>query len=152
MLRIGELAERSGVSVEALRYYERVGLLPKAPRSANGYRYYPAEDVERIGFILRAKALGFTLGDIRDLLSLQVDADEHTCKEVKAVADTKLAEIDTKLAELQRMRQALAVLTRACCGGPHAATHCTILTAFAEGEIRDEPHDAKATDDARHPH
>lgn len=140
MLRIGELAERSGVSVDTLRYYEKEGLLPDAQRGDNGYRYYAADNLERLHFILRAKRLGFTLADIRELLSLQVDADAHTCEEVKRVAEDKLAAIDARLAELHHMRHALAHLTDACCGGPHAATQCTILTAFANGKAAPEPH------------
>ncbi|MHB0776610.1 Zn(2+)-responsive transcriptional regulator [Halomonas sp. WWR20] len=155
MLKIGELAERSGVSVETLRYYEKAALLPSPHRGINGYRYYATDNIDRVNFILRAKALGFSLADIRDLLSLQVEADAHTCTEVKALAETKLAEIDAKLTELQRMRQALSTITVACCGGPHAVTDCTILTALAEGEVRQEHHDpqhqeADACQSSRH--
>ncbi|GAB2795484.1 Zn(2+)-responsive transcriptional regulator [Halomonas shantousis] len=152
MLRIGELAERCDVSVETLRYYEKAGLLPQPMRGDNGYRYYGPDNVDRVSFILRAKALGFTLADIRDLLSLQVEADAHTCREVKALAETKLAEIDAKLAELQRMRQALATVTVACCGGPHAITDCTILTALAEGEVRAEHHTSPSGESGHPPH
>lgn len=139
-LRIGELSKATGVTVETLRYYERQGLLTAPARGDNGYRYYSPENLERVHFILRAKAVGFTLKDIEELLSLEVQRESHTCQEVKDMAEAKLAEIEQRMNELARMREALSTLTDACCGGPMSAEHCTILSALAEGEVHAEHH------------
>lgn len=139
-LRIGELAKATGVTVETLRYYEHQGLLTAPARGDNGYRYYSPENLERVHFILRAKAVGFTLKDIEELLSLEVQRESHTCQEVKDMAEAKLAEIEQRMSELARMREALSTLTDACCGGPMSAEHCTILSALAEGEVHAEHH------------
>ncbi|WP_106477267.1 Zn(2+)-responsive transcriptional regulator [Phytohalomonas tamaricis] len=138
MLKIGELASYSGVSVETLRYYERQGLLPAPQRADNGYRLYPASNVGRVAFILRAKTVGFTLDEIRELLSLEGERDTHTCAEVKRFAEAKRRDIEQRMHELQLMHDTLSQLTQTCCGGPYSAAHCSILTAFAEGETRPE--------------
>ena len=139
-LRIGELAKKTGVSVETLRFYEKQGLLQTPHRSDSGYRLYDQQTLKQVSFILRAKAVGFSLKDIADLLALEVNREQETCESVKSFAEAKLQEIENKLLELQRMRDALQQITDACCGGEKSATHCTILTALAEGENRPEHH------------
>lgn len=129
-MRIGELSRQTGFQVETLRYYEKQGLLKPASRTASGYREYDAESLKQLGFIHQAKSVGFSLNEISELLTLRVEKDQHSCAEVKAIAEQKLQQIESKIAELTRMRDALNVITDACCGGDEPATFCTILTAL----------------------
>lgn len=112
-LTTGDLAERSAVNVQTLRYYERRGLLPEPPRSESGYRQYPRSAVSRIRFIKRAQGLGFTLGQIEDLLGLRVDPAE-SCDAVRERAIAHREEIEGKIGDLARMRDALEELIAAC--------------------------------------
>ncbi len=134
--RIGQLAKLTGCNIETLRYYEREGLMPPPARGSNGYRYYNRDAVDRVNFILRAKGLGFSLKDIVELLAIRVDKHASTCGDVKHIAEHKLAAIEDKLAELNRMKAALEHIAAACCGGPMSADHCTILQALERGEPR----------------
>lgn len=117
-MQIGQLARQAGVAVDTVRYYERQGLLPPPARRASGYRHYAAEDVARLRFIRRAKDLGFTLDEIRDLLTLSAVQDGDR-GEVRALAQQRLADIERRLQELEVMRATLARLVRHCSGhGP----------------------------------
>jgi len=133
-MKIGELARAAGVPIDTVRYYERQGLLPAPSRTASGYRQYGHDDVGRLRFVRRAKALGFTLEEIRDLLGLSARREADMAG-MKAAAIQKLADIDDKLAELQRIRAGLDALV-ASCPGHGALEHCPILDALA-----DERHD-----------
>jgi Cu(I)-responsive transcriptional regulator len=123
-LTIGQLARRAGVGIETVRFYERQGLLPKPPRTPSGYRQYSADALGRLAFIGRAKALGFALREIAELLSLDASR-EATCDDVKRKAQGKLAETEAQLAELTRVRDTLKSLVGACAGGP--ARSCPVL-------------------------
>ncbi len=141
-LTIGQVARQAGVGVETVRFYERQGLLDAPPRRASGYRQYAPEMVARLQFIRRAKELGFALKEIGELLSLRI-APDTTCGEVKARAEAKMADIDAKLRDLQRMKAALAQLVDACSGsGP--TSQCPILDALESHEAagRTSPHPA----------
>lgn len=128
ILSIGEVARRAGVGVETVRFYEREGLLEEPPRRASGYRQYSQEAVKRIGFIKRAKTLGFSLKEIGELLLLRVDA-QTSCNEVMQRTEAKIAEVERKLVELQRMRQALLQVHSLCVGqGPTGS--CPMLEAL----------------------
>ena len=128
-LSIGRLARASGVGVETIRFYEREGLLAAPPRTPAGYRQYDREAVQRLGFIRRAKRLGFSLDEIRELLGLSEAHGDRA--RVKALAEHKLAEIERRIEELRRMRAALAELTRQCSGhGP--VEGCPIIEALSE--------------------
>ena len=129
-LKIGELAQRTETSAETLRYYEVEGLLPAPRRSQSGYRLYTEPDVGRVHFIRRARAMDFSLNEIGELLSLQVEKEVATCGEVKSLAEHKLAAIDKKIVELEKMKAALKQITEACAGGQESAVHCTILNAL----------------------
>ena len=129
-LKIGELAQRTETSAETLRYYEAEGLLPAPRRSASGYRLYTEPDVGRVQFVRRARAMDFSLKEIGELLSLQVERKVATCGEVKSLAEHKLAAIDQKITELKKMKTALKQITEACAGGQASAVHCTILNAL----------------------
>ncbi len=106
-LRIGQLAQQCGLSPWTIRYYEQVGLLPKAPRSAARYRLYTEDDVQRLGFIQRAKQLGLPLSRIRELLPLTVGSCEHLRPRLKVLIEEELKELDQRLAELTRFREEL---------------------------------------------
>lgn len=129
-LRIGELSAKTGTNNETLRFYESRGLMSEPHRSNAGYRLYTEEDVRKVGFIVRAKRMGFSLKEIGELLSLRVDRQQSTCADVKELAETKLADIDRRVEELMLMRGALQQITEACCGGDEPAVHCTILNAL----------------------
>jgi len=123
--KTGELAKRAGVNVETLRFYERKGLLPKPPRRLSGYREYPPESVRLIRFIKRAKDLGFSLVEIRELLALRVRPGT-TCAEVRERAEHKLEDVRQKIADLKAIERALKKLTATCSGrGP--LSQCPIL-------------------------
>ena len=129
-MKIGELGEKLGITVEAIRYYEKEGLLRPAGRTDSGYRQYGQDAVQQMQFILKSKALGFSLQEIRELLSLRIDREHQPCSSVKDLAQAKLKNIETKIAELQRMHKALQRITDQCCGGPEPAIHCSILDAL----------------------
>ena len=129
-MKIGELAKRAGVNIDTVRYYERQSLLPAPKRMASGYRHYDPGDVARLRFIRRAKALGFTLIEIRDLLKLSDHRDDDMA-ELKAVAGERLAGVESKLAELTRIRDGLKTLVDAC-PGHGALAQCPILHALVE--------------------
>ena len=114
-LTIGKLAERGGVGVETIRYYERRGLLAEPPRTAGRFRQYGPDVVRQVRFIKRAQQLGFTLREIGELLDLRIG---RTCGKVRGRAEVKLAEIEQKLEDLRRMRKALKELTDHCDSGP----------------------------------
>ena len=129
-MKIGQLAREAGVSVDTVRYYERNGLLPEPERQASGYRAYRANDVQRLQFVRRAKALGFTLVEIRELLALSDHRDEDMAP-LREVAKVKVQEIDAKLLELARIRAGLSTLLDAC-PGHGALACCPILSALTE--------------------
>jgi len=131
-MKIGELAQRAGVSIDTVRYYERQGLLPAPERMASGYRRYDQGDVARLRFIRRAKALGFTLIEIQELLALSGRRGDDM-GELKAAANEKLVDVEAKLAELMRIREGLRTLV-ASCPGHGALEQCPILNALAEDE------------------
>ncbi|MBL4661463.1 MAG: Zn(2+)-responsive transcriptional regulator [Alcanivoracaceae bacterium] len=129
-MKIGHLATAVGMDIQTLRYYESQGLLSEPARLQNGYRDYPDEAISRLKFIKKAKLVGFTLKEIKDLLAIQVTKDEHTCQEVKSFTQVKLAEISNKIEELQRIKVALEKIHTSCCGGDETAAHCSILSAL----------------------
>ncbi|HTL14808.1 MAG TPA: heavy metal-responsive transcriptional regulator [Thermomonas sp.] len=128
-MKIGELAQRSGVGIDTVRFYEREGLLPKAQRLASGYRVYAPDDLKRLRFVRRAKALGFTLPEIRDLLALSGQRAGDMAA-LRSLAADKLAGVDARIAELQRVRAGLQALVAAC-PGHGALAHCPILDALS---------------------
>ena len=129
-MKIGQLAKTVGIDIQTLRYYESQGLLNEPNRLENGYRDYPNESIERLQFIKKAKLVGFTLKEIKDLLAIQVTKDEHTCQEVKSFTQVKLDEINQKINELSEIKSALQKIHTSCCGGDETAAHCSILQAL----------------------
>lgn len=129
---IGQLAKRAGVPIDTVRYYERSQLLAPVGRLESGYRRYGDAELKRLRFIRRAKALGFSLADIRELLAL---SEEHSVAKVKRAAKAKLADVEQRLAELVRIRDGLHTLVSACPGHGRAEA-CPILNALNEGETQ----------------
>lgn len=126
-LTIGKVAKASGLSVETIRYYEREGLLLPAGRSASGYRFYAESSVQRLRFIRRAKQLGFTLVEIRNLLMLSESHGDQS--EIKALTQDKLTLIEQRIEDLQRMRTALQNLAERC-PGQGCIDDCPIIVAL----------------------
>jgi MerR family transcriptional regulator, mercuric resistance operon regulatory protein len=124
---IGALSERSGVNVETIRYYERVGLLQKPARSTGGYRLYQTTDVDRLCFVRRARDLGFSLDEIRHLLGL-VDQKSRSCLRVHDIGVVHLADVRAKIRDLRRMERVLATMVRACAQGTMPT--CPLLDAL----------------------
>lgn len=127
-LTISQLAKRADVPIDTIRYYERSGLIAEPPRRPSGYRQYPPEMAKRLRFIRRAKALGFTLEEVAELLAL---SSKRNVAAVKRSAQEKLAGIDARIAELSRIRAGLSRLIDTC-PGHGKAEHCPILAALNE--------------------
>jgi len=127
-LSIGQLAKRAGIAIDTVRYYERDGLLSPSGRLPSGYRRYGEPELKRLRFIRRAKALGFSLADIRALLSL---SSGRNVAKVKRAAEVKLADVEVRIRELERVRDGLHALIAACPGEGDPA-HCPILAALSE--------------------
>jgi DNA-binding transcriptional MerR regulator len=129
-MKIGELARQAGVPIDTVRYYERNGLLPTPARRESGYRDYASADVARLAFVLRAKALGFTLAEVRELTALLHDGATDA-GDLRALAQARLAQIEDRLAELVRLRDGLRAVIDACPGeGPLDA--CPIRAAIVQ--------------------
>lgn len=105
-MRIGDVAKRSEVGIETIRYYERQGLLAEPQRKPSGYRQYDESVVSRLRFIRRAKALGFTLAEIKELVGLGYDT-ETRCEHVRQRAERKVEDIESKIRSLQKMKRSL---------------------------------------------
>ncbi len=128
LFTIGQVAKQAGVGVETIRYYEREGLLEQAKRKASGYRQFDEQVIDRLRFIRRAKELGFTLKEIKELILMQVNPTV-TCVDVKSRAETKIIDIENRIRSLQKMKKALVKLTKTCEGkGP--ASDCVILESL----------------------
>ncbi len=151
-MNIGTVAEKSGVSPKAIRYYESIGLVRPADRRPNGYRDYSLADMQTLNFIKRARSLGFSIEDVRELLDLWQDTS-RTSAAVKALTTRHLEALDRKIAELTSMRKALADLVEHCHGD--ARPDCPILDdlerdealrrhAASPGEHRYRSHNRKA--------
>ena len=129
-LTIGQVAKKTGTGIETIRFYERKGLIDEPPRKQSGYRQYDTSVVDRLLFIQQAKMLGFTLAEIQELLSLKVSPDT-TSREIKKIAEVKLADIETRVKMLRRMQRTLKKLVEKCPGhGP--VDHCPILEALTK--------------------
>jgi Cu(I)-responsive transcriptional regulator len=126
-MNIGDAAERSGLPAKTIRYYEDIRLV-KPARGENGYRDYSSDDVHRLRFLQRARSLGFSVEECRQLLSLYTDKQRESA-DVKAVAEAKLVEIDRKIAELVSLQKTLRHLVHACHGDERP--DCPILDELA---------------------
>ncbi len=127
---IGELSRRSGVHIETIRYYEKVGLLPRPSRTAGGHRFYADDALKRLTFIRRSRELGFSLDEVRNLLGLVEGG--FTCGEVQEAALMHLSDIRRKIADLRRMERVLAETAKHCEGG--AAPRCPIVDVLTDAK------------------
>jgi MerR family transcriptional regulator, mercuric resistance operon regulatory protein len=126
-LAIGKLSQRTGCNIETIRYYERVGLLPAPGRSPGGYRLYGTAHLERLTFIRRARALGFSIEEVRTLLNL-ADKRKRPCAEVRVVAARHLEAVRAKIADLKSMERVLRETVSRCAKGD--GWHCPVIDAF----------------------
>jgi MerR family copper efflux transcriptional regulator len=127
-LTTAKLAHEGGVNVETIRYYERHGLLPKPPRTHSGYRIFSEDAVVPLRFVKHAQELGFSLKEIKELLSLRVRPGS-SCNDVRERAESKIADVDEKIRHLRTIKKALVQMTATCSGrGPVSA--CTIIQAL----------------------
>ena len=126
-MQIGTVADKTGVSAKAIRYYESIGLIAAAHRTHSGYRVYGDHDVQTLRFIQRARGLGFSVGEVSDLLALWRDSERQSAQ-VKALAANHVAEIDRKIAGLRGMRDTLTYLMERCHGDDRP--ECPILDAL----------------------
>lgn len=132
-MQIGAVAKRIGLSVDAIRFYERNSLLPRQPRTQGGFRQYAESDVETLAFIRRVQGLGFKLSEIRGLLRLRGNRLQP-CAPVRRRLQEKLADVHKKLADLQKLEHELRLALRSCDKElRHRPAHCPILS---EGNLK----------------
>ena len=126
-MTIGKLARAAGTHVETIRYYQRCGLVPVPARANGRVRRYPAEVLARLSFIRRARDLGFSLADVKQLLRLERSPG---CRDARSLAARKLATVEERIADLQRIRGSLRALVAQCDAG--SGRDCPIISAFAK--------------------
>jgi DNA-binding transcriptional MerR regulator len=129
MLTIGKLSEAAGVKVPTIRYYEQIGLLPEAERSAGNQRLYGNRAMDRLTFIRHARELGFPLDAIRDLLSLS-DRPDQSCAEADAIAKSQLAAVEARIARLTALKSELERMVVQCAGGVIA--DCRVIEVLGD--------------------
>lgn len=127
----GELAIRTGCNLETIRYYERTGVMPDPGRTESGYRQYDVQHERRLRFIMRGRALGFSIVDLKDLLQL-VDRRAVTCAEVRPTAQAHLAVVREKLADLRCMERILGEIVRSCSGDD--VPDCPLIDALLDDD------------------
>lgn len=140
-LTIGKLAQKAGVGIDTVRFYEREGLMPRAQRTPSGYRLYAAKDADRVRFIRRAKALGFSLGEISQLLRLNAGGGNRAS--VRKLAQRRLDDLDRKIREMTAIRGALGHLVKQC-SGEGAVKGCPII----EGVLMQDKSECENTHEA----
>lgn len=128
-LTIGAMSRATGINIETIRYYERIGLLPAPPRTRSNYRAYTASEQKRLNFVRRTRNLGFSIDEIRALLRLSDNSDTDCC-EVTDIARNHLGETERKIANLQALADELRFLITSCAGGSSVAD-CRIIEAFS---------------------
>jgi MerR family mercuric resistance operon transcriptional regulator len=126
-IAIGRLSRHTGTNIETIRYYERIGLLPAPARSSGGYRLYRGDHLKRLSFIRRARALGFSIGEVRTLLRL-ADERKRPCAEVRVVAEAHLKDVRLKITDLRRMERVLRATVARCARGRRS--DCPLIEAL----------------------
>lgn len=134
---IGRLSQEADCNIETIRYYEKIGMLPKPRRTQGGHRIYTEDHFRHLRFIRRARALGFTLDDIRNLLALS-EGKKTPCGKVKSVAETHLEDIRCKIADLKAVEKVLKDLVTQCTG--KIAPDCPILKSFSFDTSKSKPY------------
>lgn len=123
---VGQLAKEVGINIETVRYYEKLKLLPKPKRRESRYRVYDENDLKRLLFIKRAKELGFTLKEIKELFGLRIDS-EARCSDVKHLTEHKLQDVDNRISDLKKIRSVLVKLINQCVNEEVSSDECPIL-------------------------
>lgn len=131
-LMIGDLARRTSTKVNTIRFYEEIGLMPRAARTDGGRRTYGESDLRRLSFIRHGRGLGFSIDEIRSLIALSEQPDQD-CSEAAAIARRHLDGIDERIARLTRLRNELSRVAKSCAGG--RAADCSVIEAIAEVEL-----------------
>ena len=131
-LTIGKLAKETGCKVQTIRYYEQIGMLPPAMRTAGNQRVYREEDLKRLAFIRHARELGFNLDAIRELLSLSDDPD-HSCEDADAIAKSQLIEVEHRIARLQSLKGELENMIQQCKGGKISS--CRVVEVLSDHSL-----------------
>ena len=147
MQSIGELARSAGCKVQTVRYYEDIGLLPPAPRTDGNQRRYPASHARRLRFILHSRELGFSIAEIRQLLTL-ADQPQEPCAEVNAIAAQHLDEVRQRIVRLQALETELARMLAFDCAGE--VNHCHVIDVLADHALCYSEHPPLATDTRTH--
>jgi MerR family transcriptional regulator, Zn(II)-responsive regulator of zntA len=137
MYRIGEIAKLAEVTPDTIRYYEKQKMMDHGLRTEGGFRLYTEDDLQRLKFIRHARQLDFSLESIRELLSIRIDPQHHTCQESKSIVQARLNEVEARIQELQTMRLSLQRLNDACCGTSHSSVYCSILETLEQGSSGD---------------
>ncbi len=137
-MRIGELARLAGINPRTLRYYERIGLLAPSSRTEAGYRIYTPEDADRLAFIRRAQSVGLSLAEIAEVIALR-DTGTVPCWHVRALAESKVSEIDARVAELRRLRADLVRLAEAATEAESACVRGSSICVAFEESTRSSP-------------
>lgn len=153
-MRIGELAARFGLNPKTIRYYEEIGLLPRADRSESGYRRYDTRDVERLGFIRRAKTLGLALDEIGNILTVE-NGGEPPCDQVLDLIEMKIEAINQRMAELETFRTELSTLRatwtdQGASVRRRGASACICPIIEQQTEVEDHPHAVSEFERALH--
>lgn len=131
VMSVGALSTRAGCNIETVRYYESIGLMPEPPRTEGGHRQYTSSHTKRLCFIRRSRELGFPIEQVRELLKL-IDEPNHTCGEVKAITMLQARDVQKKINDLKRLRNALNKMTVTCNGGSYTIDDCPIIDALFE--------------------
>ena len=135
MYRIGELAKMAEVTPDTIRYYEKQQMMEHEVRTEGGFRLYTESDLQRLKFIRHARQLGFSLESIRELLSIRIDPEHHTCQESKGIVQERLQEVEARIAELQSMQRSLQRLNDTCCGTAIAVFIARFLKLLNKGRV-----------------
>ncbi len=135
-LSVGKLAEKAGINLETVRYYEGIGLMPKPKRKDSGYRIYSENDLKRLLFVKRAKELGFTLKEIKELLEIKIET-KSTCGDIKHIAEHKILDVELKIKDLQKIKKALKNLVAQCICEEVSTDDCPILESI---EVKNTKH------------
>lgn len=132
-LSISEVARKSNVNIETVRYYERRGLIPEPPRTESGYRLFPLEIVERIKFIKRSQELGFTLAEIEKLLAISGDEEHYDSEEVLQFTSQKIRDVELQIKDLEKIKSVLQNLSAKCPGSGYSICKCPIIKSLSKG-------------------
>jgi MerR family mercuric resistance operon transcriptional regulator len=130
-LKRGAMAKRYGCSIETIRYYESIGLLRAPDRTPSGHRLYTKADQTRLGFVLRARELGFPIDEVRSLAGL-AQSQDYTCGNILAMTERHLQDVRDKIRDLRRLEKSLAAMAEQCAGGDAKA--CAIMDALHKGD------------------